>query len=523
MLNRGGFRQKITEVDFKYTLDSQRKAWVMNMYPNTQVLVDIIQSIRWNEYVYNGEVVVSHRYYDVNEDVYNYNDETVQIIEETRVVVESQPTAKYMFLGGICYELMSDVYTNVDLSQFMDPTSDIDVTAGLPKITKSDSAKIVQQYSNPEKQNIIQTVLPFTRGHILNPYHAHYLRWIFDRIDEKISRLDINALYPQAVAFDYREYDIPANHQTPETGFNVKAHGNAYLLSFVEGDMMKVQLIIKIRTSDQYIIDHVLEVIVALTSEPLDYSAEWIDPYSGTIDPHILSIRGESYNIQHINTLINDNFAAYSEREAYITLMNRQYIHKGLNHVGRLLYLFDVLKHNKTDNYFTGSNSLIVSAFSSSCKELYNKMKKAVKALDGRILSDKEIVDTFVLKYFMLNASHKNYLVYDIKISDFIMAFVDVFALKTQKPNLGIYRSIVRDVADCKIDTPCMTPEYKSIMRVVRQNRIIARFNRQTTQRMTNTKYKSKTNTKYKSSKTNTKSKTTTKYKSKSSKKYHTI
>ena len=124
--------------DFKYTRDPDRKRFTSHTYPLALNIIDAIQRIPWDEYLFEGEATYEHSM-DVNGSDSSEDCQPITVMEEVTIPVTARYNAKhvpYVVFGGACYEWLNYSMPPQDrfLSHFTDPTGDLDVQLRLPYI-----------------------------------------------------------------------------------------------------------------------------------------------------------------------------------------------------------------------------------------------------------------------------------------------------------------------------------------------------------------------------------------------------
>jgi len=503
----GGFRNFIEDNDFKYTLNEKRKVWVKNMYPNLNILLNTIQNVHWNEYEYNGDAVISFNVNDKNEEPKDPLN-----IEQVVPVSSEKETLDYILFGGICYEILSDVYQNVKLSTFIDPTGDIDVQTRIPSIEKNtEILKITEEINtNKEKYGLLSddSIYPkiklITIDKKINPYYKHLLDWIFDNLKQELDKLDINKLFPNAVDFDIldEDYDeIPEAHRTSDLGFRHEKIGNANFVGFITDiasdesiekidqpeTMVKVQLIFKIESEGFVIVDHVLEIIFTTRTGLI----QGIDSYSKYIKSSIeIEIPGTNnvFQIENLGNLTQGNISAYKLRVLSVENNDMDNAHKAFNHIGRIFYLFDIIKHNKKDKLINSNRNIqrvlssfgdIASLFHSLIKEEISKRSSEITVTDriekNKILTQihREVNDYFAKVsgfkiYKNIEDGKINW--HNVRVVDFIMAYIDVFVLYNNANSVGIFRKEINVPSDINPDEPYINDQYQELMNIIQSS-----------------------------------------------------
>jgi hypothetical protein len=430
---RGGFKSNLVDIDFKYTVDPARKLWTKSVYPMLNTLTSKIRDIPWNTYILTDDAIISI--------IAVMDHETItmgSVVDEYSTRLDTEPL-NYFFFGGIVYELLSDLYKNVELSWFVDPTGDIDVRVQVPTIKQTPSfaaelQPLMQKCLNNECECYTR-VLMFNTG-LINPYYKSIIIWIMDRLESVILETDIA---PNAIPFNIDEYDqINAAYKTPELGYQVIPIGNAYLVAFTDikkeelftdsienTDVFKIQLVLKLNDGT---IDHLVEFIITSNTNIV----------SNKLTPEPIKLN--NHNVDLFGNLVNDNLDAYINRETLFT--DDGYIHKPINHVGRLLYLYELMKHNKQDKLISNSISDANMSAIYNMDKMFNKSKStrltemfdtdALKKREHRINHAMDLNnyawENTSFKFYKLNANGSFTLVY-IKLADFIRAYLDVFSM----------------------------------------------------------------------------------------------
>lgn len=450
---KGGIKTKISNIDFKYTLSKERKTWVKNVYSSMNLLTSIISDIPWNTYQFNDNAIITIVGFE--------DDENANIISENEINVISNPNGiKYSFLGGICYELLSDYYKNVEMSWFIDPTGDIDINVVVPFIEKNEEIKkIVTDNAKlyPSYAYISAKLTLMNTDNVINPYYKNIIDWILLEMQNRLIQLDLNKSIPNSVEFDISEYDdIPTKNKTESMGFNDIVIGNIHLVSYIsntsndelienfEGRLndIRIQIIVKIVENNISKIDHLLEIIIPcnpnIIPDVVGFKKEKV------FNNFILDINDKTYSIDNLDKLADDNIIAYNSRLEFIQNMDKNNIHKTLNHVGRLLYLYELAKNNLNDpqllssvenmNLFTilNMNKILTKEKKDHLTKMIpeNTPKTEITTYNKKydIETSEYSRNNASLKFYKL-ISNNNFVIYDIKIMDFIQAYIDVFSI----------------------------------------------------------------------------------------------
>lgn len=484
----GGFKKKINILDFKYTLDDNRKLWTINMYPILSDLIKCVKQIPWDSYSYSGNAIISYEKHDED------NGESIEVLDIEKTFKVVSTPLKYNFFGGICYELISDIYKNVELSWFVDPTGDIDINSVAPEIEPNEeileSAREIEK-SYPDA-NIIPEIRFFAgKNKTINPYYKHLITWIYEKVKAEIKDIDFSSKIPDLVDFDIDDYEhIPIEHKRAEMGFmHMKLKGGGHLVSYVElpeadnsaKTMAKIQLVFKVKKNNVEIVDHVMEIVV--TNQTMVPGTAMYD--HRRLNTMSLKKGRDEYIIQSFTTLVSDNIDSYGNRKQFLDKSERKYYHKALNHVGRLLYLFDLAKHNLKDPLIKSELQSMIIGFFYSIRKLYlpesNKMlaklnkqipagtsaveiKKIKEANRKRAYA--EVAETYSFHFYRLDVEGEfaqRTDIISIRIVDLLIAYLDVF--KEYKMPLDIFNEYVVHATTREI-----SKKYEDLIGIIKSN-----------------------------------------------------
>jgi hypothetical protein len=296
----GGLRKNIREYDFKYTYDNTRRNWIKSVFPFVETLVNIVANIPYNTYTYKGDIVYTFCGEIENDD--NNDDKlSISTIEEIKeeiikndtFTLDKNNSVNYTFFGGICFELLNDAYPNVNLYDFVDPTSDIDIVittiiSKLPDNVSEVTSELNKIYSKYYKLNIkvnlvvINTLEDPNLEPYLNPYFEHLSDFIFNQMLLKLNETPLN--FENSISFDIDEYDaIVSDVKNERLGYKVEdiKNSNAKLVRYLDSDLkiLRIQIILKVVVDGETIIDHLLEFLI-------NDSIKTYEPY----DKHIITI-----------------------------------------------------------------------------------------------------------------------------------------------------------------------------------------------------------------------------------------
>ena len=352
---KGGFRNKVSDIDFKYTLSAERIFWVKTFYPILNSLVSNISEIDYASYRYSGDLNINVKIAELQQfelddiqPVVFGEDNNTNIVGNIQddMVQFTTDGLHYNFFGGIVYELLSDAYPLVQLSNYTDPTGDIDIKICVNQGIISSEREYGLKYEGDE-------VPMLNKSGMCNQLYNHAAEWIFHKLYIIAQTIPINET-PFLVHFDIAEYGDYQYLSTVEVG-------NIHIVSFIERNAIKVQLVAKIDNGVTVCVDHLVEFLIVeqlgLINIPIERQTMIINDK-----------RGNNLQIQDWYGLFVDNIEAYTRRAIYITDMVRGEYHKAINHTCRLLYLFELLKicRPQIDNQtvylciyrFTRTNSL---------------------------------------------------------------------------------------------------------------------------------------------------------------------
>ena len=348
----GGLRRNIRGYDFKYTLDTTRKNWIKSVFPHVESLVDIVANIPY-EYNYHGDIIYTtygefpeEEKEETFEEAMKNKDEIykLEVLFQDQVPL-SENSLHYNFFGGICFELLNDTYPNVNLYDFVDPTSDIDIKISL-NVNNTDIIKRKISHDNYQlmkhdnrytdiKVEICLVINPTIREPdsipYLNPYFRDVSDFIFGHMLVELNGKNLS--FDNSVPFDINEYDaIDDKVKKEELGYMVIdiANSHAKLIRYLDSDekTLRIQIVLKIIVDGESIIDHLLEFL--------------INNEFNTIE-EVWSL--QRYNISSMYTLFSDNLKAYNERKTLLEVAGPR-MHKPINHFTRFIYLLDLIKKN---------------------------------------------------------------------------------------------------------------------------------------------------------------------------------
>jgi hypothetical protein len=410
MFQKGGLEPLLktpTIQDFKYTFDKKRIIWIQNMYPYIDVFINTIRDIKWDEYNYDGVITVKTN-----------DDNSYQL---HNCVNKTAPV--YYFTGGCVYEILNKKYRNVDLYSYCDPTGDIDVALYPPKLTEYEHGYCV--FLDSENK--------------IEPFYRHFTQWTFDEFVRLLKRniLDeskLDEMFPSMVSFDIDEYEeVPAQYKNPDFGYQLIQIGKLFVVSFLDKDntMFKIQVVCKIQEDSVSVIDHVVEIILPLPTGQSD--ADFSPTYEGYKIGNYNTVEfsnNNKYNIQPFQHLINDNIDAYLERKpAYSSPNYKDIIHKPINHVARLFYLYELFYQN-TDLFY--HNKTVNLLFLGVMREAKKKQLLPNFLYYKRVLGEFIKIDVSVRDFL---SAYYNLLLQNVNITRFNIQYKNFFEEKFYKIN----------------------------------------------------------------------------------------
>ena len=327
LTQKGGLEPLEIVPKFKYTFNEERKLFISYVYPYAPYLINCITTIPFSSYSYNG-----------NCEYINPEDKT-QTILQCNSSDSPLYSPLYILNGGVVYEILNKKFNNINLHDYCDATGDIDVTVYPPKLTVNLDAMVY--FLNVDGK--------------ISSFYGNFTNWIFNNVVKNIKSIQIlfNNV-PGFINFNIDEYEeIPNTHKTSDLGYNIEMIGKFGVVAFLNDDvsMFKIQVVCKIQDNNMSYIDHVIEIIIPLPESSLEFCPS-ADHYSqGKFNT--IELNKQKFNVQSYNSLITNNIDAYLERKgAYGASNEKNVIHKSLNHIARLFYLYELIYRNMNDDLF---------------------------------------------------------------------------------------------------------------------------------------------------------------------------
>lgn len=354
IIQKGGLDPLIKVPKFKYTFNEGRKLLIGTIYPYADYLIECVVKMPYESYSYNGFCECPIDYSIPSEKGFNPYD--TSNFKETKFNCESHGHPVYWFVGGTVYEMLKKKFNNVNLYDYCDATGDIDVTLKPPALVIN-----ANELNDNEASDL---GIPFlNESNKLASFYNHFTSWAFENLVKNFKKIEL--LFKNIddiVEFDINDYkDIIAEHKVSDLGYKYEKVGKMYVVAFLNKttDNMKVQIVCKVQNNKISIIDHVLEIMIAkeITVHPESLS-EWTEKTKTSYTT--ITLNGNNYNIQNYNNLIDNNISAYLQRkETYDSSNVLEHIHKSINHIARLFYLYELFYKNRNSFDFKKFDSLL--------------------------------------------------------------------------------------------------------------------------------------------------------------------
>lgn len=333
-------RQNLRNYDYKYIMNPSRRLWTSSVYPIMIPIVNIINGLSLTRTLEEPFTYVGSSNFnpDVDPDL-DLEHISDTFLYDVSTISTTKVTHIFSFFGGICFELLNNAYPDTNLYDFVDPTSDIDALLYInPKNLTKDGCIASMYYVN-------------NGNHTITEYVQQLVNSITTPLVNQLTEMDL--YIKNSVPFDINEYDIaPMETRTTDLGWMVyeiptTKDTHIKVITFFDSSYktFRIQIILKIGD----LMDHVFELLISIPSR-----------YGSTYNPYVNIVSNSvTYPISTIKTLLIDNLQAYDKRK---TITESDVIHKPINHVGRIIYLFNALKtNNNFYNVFLGNYKLMDS------------------------------------------------------------------------------------------------------------------------------------------------------------------
>jgi len=434
---------KLHNYNFKYTTSEERIVWCKNIYNGLSVLISTIKNIRWEEYEFDNECEYEYLYLKDQED-----DNIYSSLDVKRMHTKPESRLSYQIFGGASYEILNKTnYSLVNLRDFMDPTGDVDIRIYIPMLYND-------EISNNKKIYDVHLPLLESNGK-MHTYLSTTIDWCFNQFLEQLNMHDLSALFPNSIPFDIAEYsEIPIESRVSDLCFKdvIIPNSHCHLVSFYAPKMnlFKIQFVIKISDSNVVILDHLIELIFMNFSNTSTYENKKYIPDIIHYE-NLSSVRRKvtghceylqrnkvncdiDYNIDALDTLLNDNFRAYEHRQAIFKHDIQSLYHKSINHIARIIYLLElVIKKYKI--YKSSFKSMIQSNFSNKdfIKSLLAgyqifERKELINGLVDKIINFSKEENDIIYKnlhlYFYKIDNNYKVKISKIRVSDFLSIYL---------------------------------------------------------------------------------------------------
>lgn len=325
---------------FRYTKNSSRIKWTETLYPYGLQLMKEISKIPWNTYKFEGINPIVFM-----EDPDNL-DKVTELLELSGTAILPEPA--YIILGGSACELLDHKYhKKIKLSDYVDPTSDIDIVLSMP---------IFKPIDNPHPKDVYRTVL-YNEGY--TNLSEHYSRWLFDEVVKLMKHFKENVKLPK-LAETTKENTI----ETEISDLNESV--GPFLISRLHyEDMIKIQVTTTINNYSE----HLLEFILGGAKYPPPNNNECEKETPKKKDFFIVN----DIYVRKPNTLLFGQLRALINRQKNYEKSNEKHLdYKVYNHCGRILYLAKLIKALHSEKIET---HVIIPSLFSEIKKNLNTLK----------------------------------------------------------------------------------------------------------------------------------------------------
>lgn len=511
----GGLRA-VDDNDFKYTLDAGRIEFIKVIYPHLDTIITNINNINWGSYSYTGPDILTKVFTNLNgNELEDTNDKYVEPSgdEEVAKVVFLKTVPVYIsktdpiditYLGGIVYELLNKTYNNtVDLLQYCDPTSDIDININkIPNQT-------IEPYNKSDIQ-IIQTKSLPTEGHVIllkagemghtrvkvdytdlinksdevlsddndfkfsndidftfirnfydlerkiTPYYQHLTKWIFTQFKDCFENENLIGLTTSDLLYDLVEDDLVEYHELSglvddfEQGYLTTKIGKCFLIGFLtrNGGINPEDDISSISQNARM---YKIQLIAKTNGEnhKYDHLVEMIinfeyDSVGTSLNmPNKTGIdvynRFDHVYHQSISKLMSDNTVAMKDRQIFIENLSEEHMHKAINHIKRMLYIIELINQNKND-FFKLNRYGVTFDPGSPVLIFYNYIKSVIKSKKKLPIKAYQASDGTISSFEFIDP--KNILL------SYILLFLYGSGISYMIPHIQYYKQVFADDID---------------------------------------------------------------------------
>jgi len=390
----------------KYTFSKKRiiESTILSKYLFD--FIKLVPQIRWDDYTYNGPIVVTLQEYIPEEDSLTFNANKAEEKEsyiESEVIIDNVSIIEsndfhYELFGGCVYELLNNNFNNyVDLHKFTDKTGDVDVKLYFPIFDNEQVEKKIKSYIDEKRSTSIEggqaRIKLFKLDETLNPCFLHYADWLMDELMGLLRSSEINI--NESIAID----DINSEYIIPNKLILYKHEkiNNMHIISIKDENMFKIQIVIKIYFKNTSVVDHILEFVANDFNKAydiLEFSKEKIysTSYKNAPKYNKLLLNGLSVNIQTCSNLFSENYNSYKNRKLFIDYVKEgklkidlqteqgkvegddhllegyNSLHKAFNHVSRILYLLTLVKMLSQSNIYPEFTKSGIDYFTSTSR-----------------------------------------------------------------------------------------------------------------------------------------------------------
>lgn len=314
------YKSKSVRLKYNYTEDEKRNIWLENVYPLGFMLINKISNIPWNEYKFKGftECII-------HEEV---NDEEVIIQKELKGVAKLLQTPYYIFGGAAC-ELYAKIYPKVvDITDLVDPTSDIDI-------------KILSPVFRPYKNKNIIFELPMKKELGYTKLNSDYTEWLFEKIVTLC--IDIEKYFDRTIFSLPNKKDIKRDYELINA--DIVDYIGPLLITRVllnDRDMIKIQVTTKVYG----IINHLVEFILSINENIEDGGIKQLLYYN---KPYKYKTPTSNIYIENPTKLFNHQLKGLEDRYS-VSIEENLYKYKFYNHCARIIYMSYLLVYLKDNN-----------------------------------------------------------------------------------------------------------------------------------------------------------------------------